>query len=155
MNPRIFHHKSLLPKKGIVNQEPNFDSCLIFESTLRNSLNRLESFLSYLQKYLPVNENRDVNMIVVLSEAITNCVIHGNKFDQSKFIHVSSRLDAYSINFSLEDEGEGFDYQSMNQSVDNLAIYNGGRGILIMRYLSDGFSYSNGGRRLDLSFNLK
>lgn len=154
MNTRIFHHKHILSKKGMLS-EPDFEFSLTFESTLRKSLNQLENFLCYIQKYLPVNETRDTNIFIVLSEAITNCVVHGNRFDLSKFIHLSAKLDGCSINFSIEDEGEGFDYQSINQSVDDLMVYNCGRGILIMRYLSDSLFFSNGGRRIDLSFGIK
>ena len=57
------------------------------------------------------------NILIAVVEAVTNCIIHGNKLDGSKSVYVSYEVEKEKIQFSIKDEGDGFDYNDVNISV--------------------------------------
>ena len=58
-----------------------------------------------------------------LGEIVRNAIIHGNKYDSSKFVTVKLRVDGYlfldsdykKIEISVADEGEGIDFNAYNR----------------------------------------
>ena len=50
------------------------------------------------------------NILVAVSEAVTNAMVHGNKSNKSKTVCLSMHQGSLnSICFTAEDEGQGFD----------------------------------------------
>ncbi|HPW65480.1 MAG TPA: ATP-binding protein [Salinivirgaceae bacterium] len=92
------------------------------------------------------------NILVTVSEAVTNCIIHGNNRDSSKFVTIKMSYDIGEILFEISDEGHGFDLNLVPDPTKEENIENPhGRGIFLMKKLCDEFSYSVENR----SFNLK
>ena len=94
------------------------------------------------------------NVLVAVSEAVTNAMIHGNKSNESKSVTLSMRLPKKnSICFTIEDEGVGFDAESVPDptSPENLEKPNG-RGIFLMRHLADSVEFENNGSKVNVEF---
>jgi len=147
-------HEYVYFKKKLRDKQLEFK--LILESNLRNSLNKLEEFLDSIMKYVRIDQRKFTNIIVTLSEALTNAIIHGNKFQRSKLVYLEANLYPDSLSFSLVDEGSGFDLIAVKDPLkeENLFTLHG-HGILIMKYLSDSLSYSEEGRKINISFLLR
>jgi serine/threonine-protein kinase RsbW len=115
----------------------------------------VEKLLQELSAPYYVNEDVYGNMLVALTEAITNAIQHGNKFDMAK--HVSIKCDAINdgIRFTVSDEGPGFDYDQVPDptSPENIEKPNG-RGVFLMRHLADGVEFEEKGRIVMLDFKL-
>ena len=90
-----------------------------------------------------------------MTEAITNAVRHGNKFDASKHVAVEFVGDARGLYFRVSDEGNGFDYDAVPDptSPENILTC-GGRGVHIMKALADELNYSDSGRTVELEFDI-
>ena len=87
----------------------------------------------------------DVELIAVaIREALSNALIHGNRYDVEKPITISVTIkDDGSLFVSVKDFGSGFDPNALPNplAVENL-LRNHGRGIFLMRQLMDEVEFS-------------
>lgn len=93
------------------------------------------------------------NMLVALSEAVNNAIIHGNKLDESKLVDLEFMHKGDEYYFTISDKGVGFDYTHVPDptSPENIEKPDG-RGIFLMRNLSDRVTFSDEGRTVELVF---
>ena len=93
------------------------------------------------------------NVLIAVTEAVNNAIIHGNKNDKSKSIVVRVLSAEDAVTFSIKDEGRGFDFENLPDSTapENLEKENG-RGIFLMKSLSDAVEFSDGGSQVSVSF---
>lgn len=84
-----------------------------------------------------------------LDEALTNAMVHGNKLDPDRKVHVTLCADARKWGVVIEDEGAGFKAEDIPDpdSADNL-FRESGRGILLMKGYVDEMKYNGRGNRL-------
>ena len=89
---------------------------------------------------------------LALEEAVVNAIRHGNKSDPNKRICVSYLVEDARIVISVEDEGSGFDLDSVPDPTaeENLEADHG-RGILLMRVYMDEVVYNERGNRVTLT----
>ncbi len=89
-------------------------------------------------------------------ESVNNAISHGNNYDESKFVSILARVNSESIVFEIHDEGEGFDPDSVPDPTLEMHIKNeGGRGLFIIKNLSDEINFRNNGSVIQLKFNIK
>ena len=88
---------------------------------------------------------------LALEEAVVNAIRHGNKADPNKKIRVDYLLEDTRLEVNIEDEGPGFDLESVPDPTaeENLEADHG-RGILLMRVYMDEVAYSERGNRVTL-----
>jgi serine/threonine-protein kinase RsbW len=91
--------------------------------------------------------------MIAVTEAVNNAIKHGNSSDKSKNVHLSLSLDDSMIKFVIKDEGNGFNYGNLPDPTapENLEKP-GGRGIFLMKHLSDEVDFKEEGRVVELSF---
>ena len=91
---------------------------------------------------------------LILDEALRNCIVHGNKCKNNKEVVLRVSLNSNSIILNFKDEGKGFDYKKVLESLAENEIISldicKGRGILLLSKLSDKLCYSNKGRDLEI-----
>ncbi|MDG1296222.1 MAG: ATP-binding protein [Saprospiraceae bacterium] len=121
----------------------------------QDSFNTIEGDLRNLIKPFNLNQEKFGEILVSLTEAITNAVRHGNKFDASKHVAVEFVGDESRLYFRVSDEGNGFDYDAVPDptSPENILTC-GGRGVHIMKALADELNYSDSGRTVELEFDI-
>ena len=95
------------------------------------------------------------NILVSLTEAVNNAIIHGNRSDESKSVQIQLRKKNDSLNIRVSDEGRGFDYKNLPDPTapENLMKI-GGRGVFLMQQLSDDISFHNNGSTVEMQFKL-
>ena len=107
-----------------------------------------------VQKY-QIGSDLYGNILISLTEAITNAIVHGNQADQNKKVLVNSKFDHNQIRVQIQDEGEGFDYEDVPDPTDPMNILTlNGRGVFLMHQLSDGVEFSNNGSTVEMKFKL-
>lgn len=95
------------------------------------------------------------NIVVAVTEAVNNAITHGNQSDPSKKVGFTYTYTGSELSFRLEDEGKGFDPNSIPDPTDPSNIDKPyGRGIFIMQNLTDEVIFENGGRTSILKFKL-
>ena len=103
-----------------------------------------------------VNEDSYGNILVALTEALSNAIHHGNKSNPEKSVDISFEAQAEEkLLFTIKDEGDGFDPDSLPDPTDpeNLEKPHG-RGVFLMRNLADEVSFDDDGRTVELLFNI-
>lgn len=109
---------------------------LLLSSDTRN-LAQVEPFLASVIRHL-LDENRYYNAVIALTEAVNNAIVHGNKKDMSKAVHITVWVGDTDIILTVRDEGQGFDIHSLPDPLhpDNL-LRDGGRGVFLIQQLVD------------------
>lgn len=102
---------------------------------------------------LPAEKRGDI--IVSLTEAVTNAILHGNRGDCRKHVSISFERQRDALSVRVSDEGPGFDpTQVPDPTCPERVECCGGRGILLMRYLSDECRFSRGGSTVEMRFKI-
>ena len=84
---------------------------------------------------------------MALREALNNAVVHGNRMDARKRVHVCCRCElGKGVSLIVSDQGKGFDPDAFNDSVaTGNVLSEHGRGIHIMESVMDQVSFARGG----------
>lgn len=89
---------------------------------------------------------------LALREALNNAVVHGNRLDARKLVHVRCRCKVgEGISLVVSDQGQGFDASSVPDAdaVENLLAEHG-RGIHLMKLAMDGVSFEQRGAKVHM-----
>lgn len=71
-------------------------------------------------------------------EAVANAILHGNRCDAKKKVHVTAALGKKGLVVSVQDEGEGFDADALPDPLSPDAILKDcGRGVFLVRACMD------------------
>lgn len=121
--------------------------------SLSENIRMIESFIDNAKERFHLNEDMYGNIMIAVTEAVNNAIKHGNGGNSSKNVHLNLTLDENLLKFIIKDEGSGFDYHSLPdptapENVEKL----GGRGIFLMKHLSDDVAFRDNGRTVELSF---
>lgn len=129
------------------------DSIKIQIPSLSENIRIIESFIDNAKEKFRLDDDIYGNIMIAVTESVNNAIKHGNNNDNSKNVSLSLSLNENIIKFVIEDEGTGFDYSNLPDptSPENLEKP-GGRGIFLMRHLSDEVSFKDNGRIVELSF---
>ncbi len=101
-----------------------------------------------------VNQDSYGNMLIALTEAVNNAILHGNKSNPEKFVKIGFESEDDKLIFTVTDEGEGFDYKNLPDPTDPNNIEKiSGRGVFLMSQLSDFIKFENNGSKIILGFH--
>ena len=119
------------------------------------NVTRVESFVERLAEKYQISPDVYGNILISLTEAVTNAIVHGNAQDKSKCVFVKLRKLKDRIAFLISDEGGGFDYSNLPDPTapENL-LKIGGRGVFLMRQLSDDIAFSDNGSTVEICFKI-
>jgi serine/threonine-protein kinase RsbW len=93
---------------------------------------------------------------LALREALANAVVHGNRLDAHKLVHVRCRCRVgRGISLIVRDQGQGFDAHAIPDlgTASNLEVEQG-RGIQLMKSTMDEVSFQQGGAEVHMSKRL-
>ncbi len=120
-----------------------------------NSIRDLETYLHQILNEYRICEAKFPEILISLTEAVNNAIIHGNKQDASKYVYIECHSKQQGIYFKVIDEGMGFDPNEVPDPTDESKIdCCGGRGVYIIQSLADKVDYTNNGNTLEIYFNL-
>ncbi len=121
--------------------------------SLLENIKIIESFIDNARENFEINDDIYGNIMISVTECISNAIIHGNQNDKNKLVHLELTLGEQLLLFTIQDEGDGFNY---NELVDPTAPENiektGGRGIFLIKHLSDDVKFEENGTKTVLSF---
>jgi serine/threonine-protein kinase RsbW len=121
--------------------------------SLTENIRMIESFIDNAREKFHLDDDIYGNIMIAVTEAVNNAIKHGNKGDSSKNVFLTLSLNDKLIKFKIEDEGNGFDYENLPDPTAPENIEKpGGRGVFLMKHLSDEVDFKEGGRVVELSF---
>ncbi|QHT67903.1 ATP-binding protein [Rhodocytophaga rosea] len=121
--------------------------------SLIENIRIIESFIDNVKDLYNIDDDIYGNIMIAVTESVNNAIKHGNKEDKNKNVNLSLHLRENLVKFIIEDQGNGFDFSSppdptLPENIDKP----GGRGIFLMKNLSDEVHFLNNGRTVELIF---
>ncbi len=119
-----------------------------FELTIPSRLEEIETVERLAEKaadQMNFNEEEKDSLAIAVTEAVNNAIIHGNKKDVNKKVHIKFFLQEKKLIVTVKDEGEGFNPDSLSDPLapENL-LKESGRGIFILSTLMDDVKFNFG-----------
>lgn len=104
---------------------------------------------------LNLDPNLYPNILISLTEAVNNAMQHGNRYDDNKNIVVECKERPRQLFLSISDEGSGFDPRKIPDPTSSERIEEeGGRGVFLMKQLTDEIHFLNHGRTVELMWRI-
>ncbi|MBN2728443.1 MAG: ATP-binding protein [Bacteroidales bacterium] len=116
--------------------------------THQEEVHKIEQFAERIADEYNIGDTYFANILVSLSEAFNNALVHGNKYDGNKSIKLDFFMSNKEMIFTMKDEGYGFDISIIKDETHMV-----GRGLMMIRHASDGVEFSDGGRCIEMRFD--
>lgn len=121
-------------------------------SKLEN-LTEVEKIVDSLSEKINIDGDVYANILVGVTEAVNNSIVHGNKSDESKMVTVEYEYNEKNITFVITDQGSGFNYHSVpDPTLPENIEKEKGRGIFLMNNLADEVIYNDSGNQVSLKY---
>jgi len=123
------------------------------KSEIKN-LRVVEKVVDDISAEVGIDSNNYGKILVSTMEAVNNAVVHGNKSDVNKEIDIRFKYDEGRLKITVEDEGNGFNYNNvpdptLPENIEKIT----GRGVFLMRKLADDVKFNKKGNKVTLIFN--
>ncbi len=127
-------------------------------SSIRSNIRLIEDFLLQIHEEVRFESSILDRIMISVTEAVNNGIIHGNKADPDKYVDLSCNCFDDHVEFIVRDEGPGFAPEDIpDPRAEQNLLKEGGRGILIIEAMMDKVEYrrNDAGMALVLSVNLQ
>ncbi|NNE56107.1 MAG: ATP-binding protein [Flavobacteriales bacterium] len=131
---------------------PDHPRVLDLDSRTEN-ISIVEQLVDEVCEQYKIKEDFYGNILISLTEAVNNAIVHGNKLDPDKRVHVKCATEDHILRFFITDEGPGFDYDNLPDPTapENIEKPHG-RGVFLMRNLADNCEFLDDGRMVKMEF---
>lgn len=116
-------------------------------------MTEVELLIDTVCEDLELNEDHYGNILIAVTEAVNNAIVHGNRNEEKKKVKVAVEKEENKVVFVVQDEGEGFDFDNLPDPTapENLEKPDG-RGIFLMKNLSDEVGFDLNGSKVSITF---
>jgi serine/threonine-protein kinase RsbW len=119
------------------------------------NIEKVERYLNDIFQRFDLDTDLYPDILVSLTEAVNNAIIHGNALDTKKQVSIKTKKTKQYILFRVSDEGGGFNPSEVPDPTQTpFLLEEGGRGVLIMKALCTKVCFYNNGSTVELKFNL-
>jgi len=114
------------------------------ESTLE-SVDSAEQIVLAEAEALGLDDDDLYRVGIAIRECMVNAVVHGNRYNSRKKVHLKVERTADRLTIVVRDEGEGFDPNTVPDPLAGENLLRGsGRGVMLMQSFMDEFQISQG-----------
>ena len=118
------------------------------------SLVDVENLVEKVCQTVDVQEDAFGNVLIAVTEAVKKAISHGNAQNSSLTIDVAVGDATDSFCFKIKDQGKGFDYNNLpDPTAPENILKENGRGIFLMRNLSDEVTFNESGNEVIIYFS--
>lgn len=119
------------------------------------NIRQVERFVRNICEEHRIREALFPNILISLTEAVNNAIIHGNNQDETKYVEVQSVCNPRSLSLKISDEGVGFNPNNIKDpTAEENICCDGGRGVFLIKELSDRVIFLNNGSTVKIEFQL-
>lgn len=118
------------------------------------SISKVELLIDDVCNRLSVNEDYYGNVLIAVTEAVNNAILHGNEQNNDLSVDLSVGDKETDFCFSVQDYGKGFEFDNLPDPTapENIEKENG-RGIYLMRSLAEEVVFEDKGRNVSIYFS--
>ncbi len=137
-----------------MNKSRNQNFQLIIPSSRKN-IHLVEEFFRSTNKAYNLPEEKLHALLVSVTEAVNNGIIHGNKNDESKYVTLKTSIKGKMLTVKVKDEGKGFKPDEISNPLQEENLLNtGGRGVFLMKAFMHSVSYNAKGNEVTMVMKL-
>ena len=116
---------------------------------------KVENFIEAFTSHFNLDSDLYGKISLSVIEAVNNAILSGNKRQPDKYVKLVAWKQDNRFMVTVSDEGEGFNYTNIPDPTlpDNINKVTG-RGLFLMKTLSDDLIFENNGATVTLIFNL-
>lgn len=127
---------------------------LSFKSEIRN-INLVEKLIDDISATHSISTDIYGKILLAVVEGVNNAIVHGNRLNKEKMVTVDYVLEDEIIEFTISDQGSGFDFSQVPDPTKPENIEKShGRGIFLMNHLADEIEFLDNGCKVKLVFKL-
>ena len=118
-----------------------------------DELAKIEQIIDTILEEVNVSHDIYANILVGVTEAVKNAIIHGNKLDPKQTVTLEYEVSEKFIYFTITDKGTGFDFYEVPDPTkpENIEKETG-RGLFLMNCLADEVLFNDTGNEVSLKF---
>ena len=121
-----------------------------------NNIDQVSKYVDQLAAKYQLGQEKHANLLISLTEAVNNAIIHGNKQDSSKMVRIGCAVSKNRIAVRVSDQGNGFNPSALPDPTSPERLCEcGGRGVFLMNQLCDDLRYTDGGSTVEMRFDLR
>jgi anti-sigma regulatory factor (Ser/Thr protein kinase) len=120
-----------------------------FPGVLAQVPEHCEQVMEFVNAHCP-DEEKKIDLLVAVQEALANAALHGCHDDASKTIRCVVSANAEEITISVRDPGRGFPLEKADPANYQVTKLSHGRGICLIRSLVDEVSFVHNGAEIIL-----
>src|SRR6202140_1418804 len=130
--------------------KPRFGAPLEVHTWLPSEIDLISPFVDWLMSLIARSHcvlGKEECVELALREAVSNAILHGNRLEARKLVHVRCCCEGgVGVFIAVRDQGHGFDPNTVPSplAVENLLAEHG-RGIHLMKLVVDEVSFERGG----------
>lgn len=132
----------------IVREENEMSLQITFPATSRITSEIARNVFRWISARAELKDKYGLKL--VLNEAISNAVIHGNGNDFRKSVKVAVEINSMDIYIYIEDQGKGFNWRKKQKNDMNDSSADNGRGLPLFTAYGFNAEYNDVGNRLEL-----
>jgi serine/threonine-protein kinase RsbW len=146
--------QSMLPKLRLT------DGTLEVHTWVQSEIGQISPLVDWLMSLIAASGcvcGEEELVELALREALSNAMLHGNRLEAHKLVHVRCRCDFGSgLSVVVRDQGQGFDPDEVPDplAVENLRSEHG-RGIHLMKLAMEEVSFERGGTEVHMRKKLE
>ncbi len=111
-----------------------------FLDSALDSADQAEQLVLEVARELGFAEDEQHKLGMAVRESIVNAVVHGNRYNRRKKVHLSVAHGKDHLSVTVGDEGEGFELSALPDPLaDHNLLQQSGRGIFLIRAFVDRF----------------
>ena len=118
-----------------------------------NEITKVEGLVSEIFDRYHINQELYGNVLIALTEAANNAIMHGNRYDADKKVIINFDFAEPVLKIRVTDEGKGFDFDSLPDPTEPEYIDKPcGRGVFLIKRLADKVDFDKAGSTVQFSF---
>ena len=118
-----------------------------------NEISKVEGLVSEIFDRYHINHELYGNVLIALTEAANNAIMHGNRYDAEKKVIINYDFSEPVLNIRVSDEGKGFDFDNLPDPTEPEYIDKPcGRGVFLIKRLADKVDFDRHGSTVLFSF---
>jgi len=124
------------------------------ESSL-DEMFQVEQFVEEISEEFLLYGNYFGNILMAVTEAVKNAIIHGNGQDRRKFVRIMLENTKEGLWIKVTDEGEGFDFKKYSeQGNSEISFGDEKNGLILIKALTDEIRFGNNGNTIEMLFRI-
>ncbi len=133
----------------------NVDETIVLDSEL-DSICQVEKLIDSQSQTLNIDNEVYGKYMLSVVECVSNAIKHGNKLNRDKKVYVHYHITDKRIEVNVKDEGDGFNPDDLPDPTAEENLENDcGRGIFLMKHLTDELIFEDEGRSVTMIFYLQ